>query len=192
MTDSEFDMEMELLRQRDEAYREQRVRRYLDVNRKGVIAKHHFSEASTECLGLFRDGYFIATVMMTQAVNEGILKFVADRNGLSYSKTKDLVNLKTSPLLKILPYDCVEASRKIFNSRRDDFHHMNPPVSEQDIEKLANENIRRLALVEHEVFAVSVAKGQPGQLVLKYASHWNVSKDGLTEVVLRNPTTDSF
>ena len=38
------------------------------------------------------DGHFIATVMTTQAVNEGIFKFVADRNNIPYKSHCDLSN----------------------------------------------------------------------------------------------------
>lgn len=101
----EFLDELELLRQRDEFSREQRVRRYLEVKRQGIIPNHYFAPASTECIELYRDGHFIATVMATQAVNEGILKLVAERNRLPY-KERDfrdyILDLKTSPLLEAI------------------------------------------------------------------------------------------
>ena len=47
----------------------------LKIDRQRIIGDHHFARASTECIDLYRDGHFISTVMTTQAVNEGILKF---------------------------------------------------------------------------------------------------------------------
>ncbi len=183
----EFLDELELLRQRDEFSGEQRVRRYLEVKRQGIIPDHHFSQASTECIDLYRDGHFIATVMATQAVNEGILKLVAERNRLPYKERnfRDyILDLKTSPLLDIFPYACLEASRKIWDSFRNDVHHMNPKVSQIPFQKLAKENIQRLALVEREVFGGNF---QDGQLVPKHPLYWDVSKDGTAPVFLRHP-----
>ncbi len=180
----EFLGELESLRQRDEFSREQRVRRYSEVKRQGIIPNHHFAPASTECIELYRDGHFIATVMATQAVNEGILKFVAERNDIPDRKLENLVNLETSPLLNLLPYACLEASRKIWGSFRNDVHHMNPTVSKIPFQKLAKENIQRLALVEREVFDFSI---RDGELVPKHPRYWDVSEDGTAPVFLRNP-----
>ena len=71
----------------DDLTREARVERYLEVDRQRIIGNHHFAHASTECIHLYRDGHFIATVMTTQAVNEGIIKFVAERNNIQCSNT---------------------------------------------------------------------------------------------------------
>jgi len=68
----------------DEQTREARVDRYLEIDRQRIIGNYHFSRASTEYIHLYRDGHFISTVRTTQAVNEGILKFVADRNSVDY------------------------------------------------------------------------------------------------------------
>ena len=61
----------ERLRQMDEFTREERARRYLEIGRKRIIPgqnkKVPFADASTECLDLYRDGHFIATVMQTIA-----------------------------------------------------------------------------------------------------------------------------
>ena len=178
--------ELELLRQRDEISRDQRVRRYLEVQRQGIIPDHYFAQASTQCLELYRDGYFTATVMMTQAVNEGILKLVAERNGLSAAKRECLLDLKTSLLLQHLPLDCLEASAKIWRSFRNDIHHMNPRVSELDFQKLAKDNIQRLAVVEGTVFGCSF---QEGRIEPRYPRYWDLGEDGTVPVILRHPRT---
>ena len=36
----------------------------------GIIPDHHFAKASTECIGLYRDGYLLSAVMVSQAVAE--------------------------------------------------------------------------------------------------------------------------
>ncbi len=182
--EQEFLGELELLRQRDEFFREQRARRYLEIDRQGIIPNHYFARASMECIELYRDGYFIAAVMVTQAVNEGILKLVAVRNGISDRKPEGFLDLKTSPLLAVLPYACLEASRRIWRSFRNDVHHMNPKVSQLDFQGLAKENIQRLALVENEVFGCEI---QGSRLVPKYPRYWDVSEDGTVSVFLRHP-----
>src|SRR5260370_35406980 len=59
-----------------------RVDRYLEVSHQGIVPNHHFAPASSECVNLYRDGYFLSAVMVSQAVNEGIWKFVLERNGI--------------------------------------------------------------------------------------------------------------
>ena len=65
---------------------DQRIDRYLEVDHQGIIGNHHFAAASSECINLYRDGYYISAVMASQAVNEGIVKLVAELNGI---KEKD-------------------------------------------------------------------------------------------------------
>jgi hypothetical protein len=85
------------LGQVDEQSLDARVDRYLEIDHAGIIGNHHFAAASSECIDLYRDGHYIATVMATQAVNEGILKFLKERNGVCDHKHEDLMrNLRQS------------------------------------------------------------------------------------------------
>ena len=79
---------IEHLRDMDEHTRENRANRQLEVDSPWAIPIHHFSDASRECLNLYRDGHFTATVMVTQAVNEGILKLVAERKEIRYKNLR--------------------------------------------------------------------------------------------------------
>ena len=79
---------MDQFSQIDEQTREARVERLLEIDKQGIIENQHFARASAECIDLYRDGHFIATVMVTQAVNEGIIKFVAERNQIDYENMK--------------------------------------------------------------------------------------------------------
>src|SRR5687767_15915510 len=54
----------------------ERVERYLEVAHQGIIPNHHFAAASSECIDLYRDGYSLSAVMVSQAVTEGIWRFV--------------------------------------------------------------------------------------------------------------------
>lgn len=71
------------LKSRFESTFEDRVKRALEVRAQIIIPRHHFTWASTESVYLYRDGYFMATAMATQALNEGLIRFIADRNGIS-------------------------------------------------------------------------------------------------------------
>ena len=107
---------IELIRQFseiDEYTREARVDRYLEVDRQRIIGSHYFARASTECIFLYSDGHFIATVMTTQAVNEGIIKFVAERNNIQYENMSRSALLKFSPNYKTYLTSCFEASVKL-------------------------------------------------------------------------------
>ena len=65
---------------------EEKIDRYLEVEHQGIIGGHYFARASSECIYLYRDGYFIGAVMMSHAINEGIMKFVAERNRIERHK----------------------------------------------------------------------------------------------------------
>jgi hypothetical protein len=51
---------------------EEKIDRYLEVEHQWIIGGHYFARASSECIYLYRDGYFIGAVMMSHAINEGI------------------------------------------------------------------------------------------------------------------------
>ena len=166
----------------DELTREERVDRYLEIDRQKIIGEHHFARASTECINLYRDGHFISTVMTTQAVNEGILKFVADRNSIDYENiTRD--DLLTTLLSKgIFSQNCFEASKQILKSFRNDIHHMNSPVTTIDFPKLAKKNIQNLAVIERELWSAAIIGGTLRPFQPKY---WDINPDGTAPIYLR-------
>ena len=166
----------------DDQIREDRVNRYLEVDRQGIIGGHYFAHASTECIHLYRDGHFIATVMATQAVNEGILKFVADRNNIKYGNMTRSDLLKTLMSEGIFSQNCFMASKQILGSFRNDVHHMNPKIAQIDFPKLAKENIQNLAVVECEIFDLDINEGK---IVPKQPKYWDISSDGTVPVYLR-------
>lgn len=72
-----------LMRDRFEKSFEQKVQRALEVRPQVIVPHHHFTLVSTECISLYREGFFMATAMATQALNEGLIRFVAERNGIA-------------------------------------------------------------------------------------------------------------
>ena len=175
---------IEELRQRDEQTREDRADRYLEVRQQGFIPNYHFADASAECLFLYRDGHFIATVMTTQAVNEGILKFVAKRNNIREKDYGDLYDLLTILMKQgIFSPDCFDASKQIYGSFRNDVHHMNPKVAEINFQVLAKKNIQNLSVIEREIWAAY--PNADGKLVPLEPKYWDIDPDGTAELSLR-------
>ena len=173
---------MDQFSQIDEQTREARVDRLLEIDKQGIIGNQHFARASAECIDLYSDGHFIATVMVTQAVNEGIIKFVADRNHIDYEnmKREDLLPILVSN--GILSQGCSNASEQIMGSFRNDVHHMNPPVATIDFPKLAKKNIQNLAIVEREIWDTNF---NDGKLVPIQPKYWDINSDGTVPVYLR-------
>jgi hypothetical protein len=168
------------LRQVCEQTLDERIDRYLAIDHQGIIGNHYFAAASSECIDLYRDGHFIAAVMASQAVNEGILKLIAERNNVQAKDHQELMEALVSRSL--ISEDCANASERIWRSFRNDVHHMNPKVAAIPFKHLAKENLQALATVEREIFGVNI---EQGKLVPKQPKYWDVQKDGTVQVFLR-------
>jgi len=136
---------------------EEKITRYLEIEHQGIIGGHYFAEASAECIYLYRDGYFIAAVMMSHSINEGIIKFITERNHIDKQKKNE--NTKTIEELiiefkkrNIISDKCAEASMKIWGSYRANIHHMNPIISKIDFKRIALQNLKCLSIIEREIF----------------------------------------
>ncbi|MHC4568580.1 MAG: hypothetical protein ACYTE3_22815 [Planctomycetota bacterium] len=168
------------LRQIDEQTLDARLDRYMEIDHQGIIGNHYFAAASSECINLYRDGHFIAAVMASQAVNEGILNLLADRNGIQAADHSELMG--KLQLGNVISAACATASERIWKSFRNDVHHMNPKVATIPFPQLAKSNLQALAIVEREVFAVDFSDGK---LLPKQPQYWDVQKDGTVPVFLR-------
>jgi len=171
---------------------DQRVERYIEIDHQGIIGGHHFAAASSECINLYRDGYFISAVMVSQSVNEGIIRFVTERNNIPLYSDSEKGKTKSIPELidelernKIISLICAEASRNICKSFRNDVHHMNPNVAEiaQHFAHLAKRNLQDLAKIEKEIFGVDFAPD--GRFILRQPKYWDIKDDGTAPVYLR-------
>jgi hypothetical protein len=118
--------------------------------------------------------------MVSQAVNEGIFKMIEERNGISASGHEDLLSQLRS--MNLISESCAEASRRIWKSFRNDTHHMNPKVASIPFREVARNNLKDLALIEKEIFDVSVG---PGGLMPKQPMYWDIKSDGTVDVFLR-------
>src|SRR5713101_3056444 len=104
-----------------------RVDRYLEVSHQGIVPNHHFAAASSECVDLYRDGYFLSAVMVSQSVAEGIWRFLLERNSIPADRDRpELAALLVGQ--GIISQVCADAFTRIWRSFRNDVHHMNPKV----------------------------------------------------------------
>ena len=172
----------ESLRAKLEGTIERRIDRYLELNHQNIVANHHFAVASTECLELYRDGFFLSTVMVSQSVVEGIFRFVLDSNRESPDgrERPDLAELLVTK--GIISNTCAQAFVRVWRSFRNDIHHMNPKVAEIPFPKLAKSNIEDLATIEREIFAYTSDDGKFYPVQPKY---WSLNPDGTVPVYLR-------
>ncbi len=170
------------LSQRFHATLDERVERYLEIEHQRITSNSHFAEASAECLSLYMDGYFMATVMTTQAVAEGILKFVVKRNQIKHTKGMkgpDVVQMLQEN--KIITPQCAKAFNRI-RKYRNDLHHMNPGVAKINFRNTAPNIIKDLALIEGEIFDVNIVNGG---FVPVQRQYWNIGDDGTADIFLR-------
>lgn len=159
----------------------------MEIEHQGIIGGHYFAKASSECIYLYRDGYFIGAVMMSHAINEGIIKFIAERNNIVRHKEDE--NTKTIKELidefetkNIISKNCADASTKIWKSFRADIHHMNPKIAEIPFQELAQQNLKCLSTIEKEIFGHNYNNGA---IVPHQPRYWDINQNGTTPVFLR-------
>ena len=166
---------------------DKKIDRYLEIEHQGIIGGHYFASASSQCIYLYRDGYFIGAVMMSHAINEGIIKFVAERNiiqknnSVGTAKTiEELINELNEK--NIITENCRAASISIWKSYRNDIHHMNPTVAQINFQELAQKNLKHLSTIEKEIFGHNYKNGAIDPIQPKY---WDIRDDGTATVFLR-------
>ena len=170
-----------MLRAELEQNLEQRVNRYFAIHHQNIIPGHHFAGASAECLDLYRDGYFLSTVMVSQAVAEGVFRFISDRNDVAIEAERPEM-AKRLVEADIVSQQCADAFIRIWKSFRNDVHHMNPKVAEVPFNQLAKRNIEDIATIESEIFAFHVNNGK---LTPQQPLYWDVRSDGTIPTFLR-------
>jgi hypothetical protein len=155
---------------------DERVERYLSIDRQQLVPSHHFTPAITECFKLYRDGNFLSCTMVSQAIVEALVRFVAERNGFlpadKEQKPELAARLNEAGVVTAV---FVEAVTRIHRSFRNDFHHMNPQIARIDIVSLATRNAKDLAAVQNEIFGFSL---QDGLLIPTQKKYWDIKPDG--------------
>ncbi len=160
-----------------------RLDRWYELNHIRIIPNHHFAAASSECLYLYRDGYFLSCVLLSQAVSEGIIEFVAQRNDLQKDADWNIPRVLRAMVEKQVISSKLEADALgVYRSYRNDFHHMNPTVANLDVRRIAVENIQRLQRIEGEIFGFTTPNGRIRPTQPRY---WDVNEDGAVSVFIR-------
>lgn len=161
----------EYLRTHFEQSLPERVRRRQEAPVHAAIPAEWFSAATRECRDLYVDGHFYGAICLTQAVAEGISKFLTTRNGHRDSGNQ---NSRNAMLTKrgVISREAYLAFKTIEGGDRNDYHHLNANI-ETDLEKLevrAGECVRALFEIQIEVFAFSVGEG--GTMVVANPRYW--------------------
>lgn len=156
------------------------IARALTLEHHRVVPNHHFAEASSVCVDLWRDGHFLAVVMLSQSINEGICRFVLEAHGMPACHPNQAAEALSAS--GIITEGCAAAIKRIARSYRNDVHHMNPSVARVPFEELAERNVRDLTAVESEIFAFDVVNGK---LLPKNPRYWKLNPDGSAPVFLR-------
>jgi hypothetical protein len=130
--------------------------------------------------------------MVSQGVNEAILRFISERSGIAVKdpsersgKTARKDHAELMKLLiekQVVSEQCAKASDRIWGSFRADVHHMNPTVTEIPFKDLAKHNLQDLALIEKEIFGVHVKNKR---LIPKQPKYWDIQEDETVPVFLR-------
>jgi len=124
--------------------------------------------------------------MMSHAINEGIIKFVAERNRIERNGADGTISFEC--LIRELRKRCIisdvsaKASIRIWQSYRNDIHHMNPTVAKIDFRKLAKKNLKFLSTIEKEIFGFNINNGT---IAPTQPLYWDMEDDGTAAVFLR-------
>ncbi|MDZ4781225.1 MAG: hypothetical protein SGJ19_13305 [Planctomycetia bacterium] len=154
------------------------VARQANLQTQPFIPDAFFAQASAECQRLFVEGHDYACILLTQAVAEGIARFLAEKNNVKVfaNDHRAQINLlQHAPGPPAITPAAFSAFRKIRGKPcedRNDFHHMNSNVEQScaKLEQRAKQCIESLYLIEAEVFAFEYGNG--GTLVLANPHYW--------------------
>ena len=171
------------LRPLDEARREDRAARAAATKVHGIIPYGFFSAASSECRELYLDGHFYGCISLSQAVAEGLSKFVCRVH--SVRKTKD-PEKRVRRLAKkgLISAEARAAFLTIWGNDRNTFHHLNEDITDDSAELggRAKECVDALYVIESEIFAFELAEGAIRPLKPEY---WPTTEPGRLAVYLR-------
>jgi hypothetical protein len=159
-----------------------RVERYLKVKPHGMVPFTEFAPVSAECTLLFRDGHFFGCIALSQAVAEGVARFLCQRNGWK-PKTNFEENVATLHIRKLISGDMKDRFLRIWE-KRDDYHHLNSTIEtdRNKLEALAYEKVLLLKEIEAEVFKFSIVDGK---LLPENRKYWDVQSNGKVPVFLK-------
>ena len=176
-----MDIANELLK-RYEAKLHYSVERAKNTKVVPIIPNHYFATSSSEIRDMYIDGFYIGTISLSQAVAEGLSRFLCKRKHIRCPKNH-LTRVNNLRKEKII----TEKIKKSFESieyGRDDFHHMDENIDNDysALEAKAKLNVDNLFLIEEEIFGCSYDNGK---IVPNKPEFWDLNADGTTNVFLR-------
>jgi hypothetical protein len=151
----------------------ERAERWIEVRGLPMIPDGRpFAAPSVECRALFRDGYYLGCIALTQTVAEAIVRYVWQiKHGKKPIKSpefeKSLEDLSSRGFITADTKDKIE---RIWDGRNN-YHHLNPSVETDcgKLETVAREKLLLLGDVEKVFFDFSVSNGY---LVPKNTEFW--------------------
>jgi hypothetical protein len=148
---------------------EEKVARYLSIQRLPLVPYTHFAPISAECQLLYRDGYFFACISLCQSVAEALSRFLCEK-GKIRSRGDHEARVKRLLNESIITEQLRPAFEKI-HERRNDYHHLNPgiPSDKETLRDSAYTVLVELAKIENEIFSFSV---KDGVIIPKFPKYW--------------------
>ena len=161
---------------------DERISRYQELDFIKIVPATHFASVSSECIHLYRDGYFLACIALCQSVAEAIVRLMCNRNCFNSVADDFLKNIGLLKRRNIEP-DCDDMFRDIWTGRND-YHHLNNsiPGERQKLQAIALSKLRLLNGIDAKVFAFEWAES--GGISPKYSKYWDV-QNGKVPVYLR-------
>jgi hypothetical protein len=170
------------LASRDAARADDRFRRQQASRVHQVIPSHWFAPASSECRALYVDGHFYGCISLSQAVAEGLSKFLAEHHGVSHRQAQ---GLRVAALLaaEAISSDAARAFQAIEGTDRNAIHHLNREIPRDAamLEARAAECVESLYVIESEIFAFTV---QGTAIAPRHPQYWTI-EGGMGQAYLR-------
>lgn len=179
MTDEEREYNERMLRQDFERRLPLRLDRQARIPVHPALPTQFFAQASAECRHLFFDERFYGCIVLTQAVVEGISKFVGDRKKLrTGSSFKQRIEHWKKLKPAVISERVCDAFLRVHGNDRHDFHHLNSNVEQdkRELERRAEECLLGLYEIQSELFACPIVK--PGELHFVNPEYWDIAADG--------------
>lgn len=167
----------------DQARLAGRANRAARTSVHGIIPGRFFSAASSECRDVFIDGHYYACISLSQAVAEGLARFLGDLHKVGAKKdpSKRVERLHS---IGVITKGVLEAFCRIWGNDRNTFHHLNPdiPTDYQLLECRAEECVQALLEIESEIFAFDIVEGK---IAPKRPEYWPMTDPQHVQVFLR-------
>lgn len=158
------------------------IERYLSLNWATISQNEYFTKITKECYNLYIYGYYVSSIMVSQAINEAFARYWIEKNNHQPEQDeKKEDSVKKLVEKNILPIEWQKAFKRIQGSFRNDYHHINPDIKNHPHKELAERNLKDLAFLESEMFKYSTNKGK---IVLMYPQYWNIKPNDMIDVFI--------